>query len=70
MTSLNIDNKNVLSTDHLSNGISMNMNTQAETTTGTTYSQSEMNDWNMQQNHFWSQQQLTMIDGLLQGDNF
>ncbi|CAF1179683.1 unnamed protein product [Adineta ricciae] len=70
MTNLNINNKNVLSTDHLSNEISKNTNTQTETTSDTIYSQSELNDWNMQQNHFWSQQQLTMIDGLLQGDNF
>ncbi|UJR31162.1 hypothetical protein I4U23_018669 [Adineta vaga] len=70
MKTLNIDNTHVLSTNNYSNGISMNTNTQVETMNNCNHLKSETNDWNIQQNHFWSQQQLTMIDGLLQGENF
>lgn len=51
------------------NTISTNINTQIQTMNDCTYLRS--NDWNIQQNNFWlQQQQLTMSDGLFQGGNF
>ncbi|CAF2813484.1 unnamed protein product [Rotaria sp. Silwood2] len=50
------------------NTISTNMNAQIQNFTDCNYSMA--NDWNVQQNNFWSQQQFTMSDGLYQGENF
>ncbi|CAF3207558.1 unnamed protein product [Rotaria socialis] len=73
-TTQTIDNR---SSDSFLNTISTDTNTQIQSfndyncsTSNTLSSQTPLNDWNVQQNNFWSQHQLSMLEGLYQGGNF
>ncbi|CAF1181903.1 unnamed protein product [Rotaria sordida] len=77
ISSNTLDNR--ISNSSLLNTISTTttMNTQIQNFNDYNYSMSNIissqtmsNDWNVQQNNFRSQQQLTMLDGLYQGGHF